>query len=168
MPVEYCVCSLFFYNLYTNQKVKRVILYSIIPFTIYSIYNLVVTIHTRTFNNNTLVIEFLIFIIFIIYIFYEKMKTVVLYPLYQTITFWICVGFFLYFTGNFFFFLFIKSTTDQHLKNQMKFIYIFVTITKNIFLGLAFLANEVIESRGDNMEIPDNLDLDSFSNKNFN
>ena len=50
----------------------------------------------------------------------------------------------------------------------MKFIYIFVTITKNIFLGLAFLANEVIESRGDNMEIPDNLDLDSFSNKNFN
>ena len=96
------------------------------------------------------------------------MNTVVLYPLYQTITFWICVGLFLYFTGNFFFFLFIKSTDDQHLKNQMKFIYIFVTITKNIFLSLAFLANEVIESRGDNMEIPDNLDLDRFSNKNFN
>ena len=54
------------------------------------------------------------------------------------------------------------------LKNQMKFIYIFVTITKNIFLGFAFFANEVIESNGNNMEIPDNLDLDSFSNKNFN
>ena len=138
------------------------------PFTIYSIYNLLNAAKTNTFNNNALIIEFLIFIIFIIYFFYEKMKTVVLYPLYQTITFWICVGFFLYFTGNFFFFLFIKSTSDQHIKMQMKFIYNIVTISKNIFLGFAFFANEVVESKDDNLEIPDNLDLDSFSNKNFN
>ena len=91
------------------------------------------------------------------------MQTVVFYPLYQTITFWICVGLFLYFTGNFFFLLLIKSTSDIHVKIQMKTLYSFVTITKNIFLSVALFASEINEGKNDNIEIPDYLDLDDFS-----
>lgn len=91
------------------------------------------------------------------------MQTVVFYPLYQTISFWICVGLFLYFTGNFFFLLLIKSTNDVHVKIQMKTLYSFVTITKNIFLSVALFASEINEGKNDNIEIPDYLDLDDFS-----
>ena len=92
------------------------------------------------------------------------MQTVVLYPLYQSITFWICVGLFLYFTGNFFFLLLIKSTSDVDIKLQMKIFYSFVTITKNVFLSLAFFATEKIDEE-DILHIPSELDLDSFNPK---
>ena len=164
---EYCILSIFFYNLYTNRIAKRIIIYSIIPFVIYSSYNLII-IERTGFNNNSLVLEFLAFIIFIIYFFYEKMKTVVLYPLYQSITFWICVGLFLYFTGNFFFILFIKSTTDKELRVQMKIIYSFVTITKNIFLSMAFFATEISDNTSEEFSIPEHLNLDDLSPNNLN
>ncbi|MBS1733381.1 MAG: hypothetical protein JST02_08805 [Bacteroidetes bacterium] len=106
--------------------------------------------------------------ILIIYFFYERMQTVVSYPLYQSITFWISVGLFLYFTGNFFFLLFKKTSNDPNLKNQMRSIYVIVTISKNIILSSAFFANEVPENQEEEFSIPANLDLDDFSGKNIN
>ena len=91
------------------------------------------------------------------------MRTVVLYPIYQSITFWICVGFFLYFTGTFFFFLFINTSTDKEFKILMNSIYGMVTITKNILLCVALLANEQIDEVNNELKIPTDLDLDEFS-----
>ena len=98
----------------------------------------------------------------IIYFFYDRMKTVVSYPLYQTITFWIAVGLFLYFTGNFFFLLFKKTSSDPNLKKQMRIIYTLVTVAKNIILSSAFFANEITENQGEEFGIPSSLDLDNF------
>lgn len=159
---EYTIFSIFFYKILNNQVPKKIVLYSIFPFIFYSIFDYSIG-DKSTFSSNTLIVEFLAFMIFIIYFFYEKMQTVVFYPLYQTISFWICVGLFLYFTGNFFFLLLIKSTNDVHVKIQMKTLYSFVTITKNIFLSVAFFASEINEGKNDNIEIPDYLDLDDFS-----
>ncbi len=164
---EYSIFAIFLYNIYNKKLPQKIILYSIIPFFFFSIYDYYVS-DKNAFSSNTLIVEFLAFMIFIIYFFYEKMQTIVLYPLYQTITFWICVGLFLYFTGNFFFLLFTKFTTDKHLISQMRGIYSFVTITKNIFLSLAFLANEYIEGEDENLTLPDNLGLDEFSLTNIN
>lgn len=161
---EYTIFSIFFYKILNNPIPQKIVLYSIFPFIFYSIYDYSIG-DKNTFSSNTLIVEFLAFMIFIIYFFYEKMQTVVFYPLYQTITFWICVGLFLYFTGNFFFLLLIKSTNDIHVKIQMKTLYSFVTITKNIFLSVALLASEISEGKNDNIEIPDYLDLDDFSFK---
>ncbi|MFZ4770001.1 MAG: hypothetical protein ACOYLO_07445 [Ferruginibacter sp.] len=91
------------------------------------------------------------------------MKTVVMYPLYQSITFWICVGFFLYFTGTFFFILFIKSSNDTEFKILMNSIYGIVTITKNVLLCLSLFANENIEESSDELHLPSEIDLDEFS-----
>ena len=86
-----------------------------------------------------------------------------MYPLYQSVVFWICVGFFLYFTGTFFFFLFINTSNEKEFKILMNSIYGMVTITKNILLCLALLANEQIEEKNDALQIPSDLDLDEFS-----
>jgi hypothetical protein len=91
------------------------------------------------------------------------MQTVVLYPLYQTSSFWICVAFFLYFTGTFFFFLFIKSSTDKEFIRQMNLIYGLVTVLKNILLSIAMLVTEKIEETEDPLRIPIDLELDEFS-----
>jgi hypothetical protein len=163
--VEYCLFAQFLFNIYTNTLAKKIILYSTIPFILYCVINFVVD--KSSFSNTPSLIEFIAFIIFIIYFFYEKMKTVVQFPVYQSITFWICVGLFLYFTGNFFFFLFINSSTDPIFIAQMKNIYFFVTISKNILLSVAFFANENPEKTNDEIRLPNELYLDDFTLTNL-
>jgi hypothetical protein len=48
----------------------------------------------------------------------------------------------------------------------MRIVYSIVTISKNILLSLAFLANEQVESTEDSFNIPNELNLDSFNPKN--
>ena len=163
---EYCLFALLFYNLLKNNLFKNIILYSTIPFVLYSIYDYYIS-TPNSFSNYPLIVEFLAFIIFIIYFFYEKMKIVVLYPLYQTITFWICVALFTYFTGNFFFLIFLKSSKDAVLITQMKIIYSFITISKNVILCLALLGNEHVESKDEILNIPTDVNLDEFSLTNY-
>jgi hypothetical protein len=92
------------------------------------------------------------------------MKTVVMYPLYQSITFWICVAFFIYFTGNFFYILFASTANaDAAFGKQLVTIYGIVTITKNIILSLALLANEPTEQTEEILNIPTDLNLDDFT-----
>ena len=164
---EYILFAILLNNFYINKIAKKIVLFSIIPFTIFCLINYYIT--KSSYSNYPLLIEFLSFIVFIIYFFYEKMKTVVSYPLYQSISFWICVGLFLYFTGNFFFLLFSSSSTDKNFTHQMKVIYSLVTITKNILLSFSFFATEFIESNEDSLNLPSELDLDSFyPNNNLN
>ncbi len=162
--VEYVLFAIFLNQLYKNKLAKKIVLYSIIPFVIFCILNYMS--NGSKFSSYPLLTEFLAFIVFIIYFFYEKMKTEVVNPLYQSITFWICVGLFLYFTGNFFYLLFIDSTTDKIVLQQLRTIYSIVTISKNILLSLAFLAHEQIESNEESFNIPNELNLDSFNPKN--
>jgi hypothetical protein len=94
------------------------------------------------------------------------MKTVVLSPLYQSITFWICVAFFIYFTGTFFFFLFVNSNPSIEFIHQMNLIYGIVTIAKNIILCLSLLGQENLEVENE-FSIPSEMNLDEFSQLNL-
>ncbi|RYG18577.1 MAG: hypothetical protein EOO07_08665 [Chitinophagaceae bacterium] len=95
------------------------------------------------------------------------MKIVVMYPLYQSIEFWICVAFFFLFTGTFFFFLLVSYNSDQKFKQQLAYIYSFVTITKNILLCLSLFATENKEQVNEELQIPTHMDLDEFSINNL-
>jgi hypothetical protein len=156
---------MFLYNLYINNTAKQVIKYSLIPFIIFSYIDYFK--NPVEFSNYPLLVEYFTFILFIIYFFYEKMKTVTQYPLYQSISFWICVGLFFSFTGNFFFLLFVTSGMDTAVEKQMKIIYSVVIIAKNILLGVAWFASErkVNPSESD-FSIPSELDLDSYTPTN--
>ena len=95
------------------------------------------------------------------------MKTVVEYPIYQSITFWICVGLFLYFAGNFFYVLFINSSKDLNFIIQMKNTYSVVTVCKNILICAAFFATEILDNANDVLKVPNEIELDDFTVPNF-
>jgi hypothetical protein len=96
------------------------------------------------------------------------MKIVVMYPLYQSISFWICVAFFLYFSGTFFSFLFTQTSNDIQLIKNMKLISGLVTLSKNIILSLSLFANEQDgDAIDDKLNLPNNINLDEISLTNF-
>ena len=161
--IEFTVISFFLYYVFRKTLVKKLVLFFILPFIIYAAADYLINDRTH-FNNHSNIVSALLLIAFLIYFFFEKMKTVVMYPLYQTITFWICVAFFLYFTGAFFFILFITSSTDIEFARQMNTIYGVVTITKNILLCLSLLASESVDQQiSDELHIPTEVDLGEFS-----
>ena len=159
IAIEYGILVFYFSILFQNKFLKIIILFSIIPFWGYCIYNFFVSEHD-TFNNYPALLEFAVFILIIIFYFYEKMKIVSSIPLLKSISFWLSVGLFIYFTGNLFFLLFITSTKDKDILNQMFIIYSCVTITKNIILAAAWFANEKLQTDADIIQLPENMKLD--------
>ena len=157
--IEYAILVYFFSILFQNKLFKKIIIFSIIPFWFYCLYNFFISEHD-TFNNYPALIEFAVFILIIIFYFYEKMNIVSSIPLLKSISFWVCVGLFIYFTGNLFFLLFITSTKDKGILNQMFIIYSCVTITKNIILASAWFANEKLQTDADIIQLPQNMKLD--------
>jgi hypothetical protein len=164
---EFTTISLFLFYTLKSPIFKKLIVINIVIFIIYATVDYLINEKTK-FNNHSSIVSSLVLISYIVYFFYEKMKTVVMYPLYQTISFWICVAFFLYFSGTFFFFLFSQSSLDSQFKNQMKLIYGLVTLSKNIILSLSLFANEFedndIETK---LNLPNNINLDEISLSNF-
>ena len=164
---EFATISIFLHRTIKNDIVKKIIISTIYIFFLWALIDYLLNDKTK-FNNHSSIVSSLILISYIVYFFFEKMKTVVMYPLYQTISFWICVAFFLYFSGTFFFFLFSQSSLDPQFKNQMKLIYGLVTLSKNIILSLALFANEQDESAvEEKLNLPDNINLDEISLTNF-
>lgn len=125
----------------------------------YCIYNFFVSQHD-TFNNYPALLEFSVFIFIIIFYFYEKMNIISSIPLFRSISFWLCVGLFIYFTGNLFFLLFVTSTPDKEILKLMFLIYSGVTITKNLILAGAWFATEKKPTDADIIQMPENMNLD--------
>ena len=125
------------------------------------------------FGNLPTLIEFMIFIVVIIFFLFEKMKFSISQPIYETINFWICVGLFVYFTGNFFYILLVENSknNDPVLKNELMIIYSSVTIGKNLILSFSMVKKQEIDksSNSNFLNIPSELNLDSFyPNNNLN
>ena len=159
IAIEYSILVYFFSILLINKISKLLIIFSIIPFWGYCIYNFFVSEHD-TFNNYPALVEFSVFILILLFYFYEKMNVVSNIPLFKSISFWLCVGLFIYFTGNLFFLLLIPSTSAKEILKQMFLIYSFVTITKNIILAAAWFANEKLQTDADIIQLPENMKLD--------
>ena len=159
IAVEYLTLILYFAFLVKNKLFKKIIIFSVIPFWCYCIYNYYVS-DPNTFNNYPSLLEFSVFILVIIFYFYEKMNVVSNIPLFKSISFWLCVGLFIYFTGNLFFLLLIPSTSAKEILKQMFLIYSCVTITKNIILASAWFANERVATDADIIKLPENMKLD--------
>lgn len=141
--MEYSMLA-YFFSLNTKSKiVKTLLIYSIIPFFIYCIYDFI-SAKQPGFAFFSLIIECLALLIVLLYIFYEKMQYSFDTPLHQTYFFWIAVAFILYFAGNFFLFLYSKNSYhDEVFKTQYTIIYSTVTIIKDIFLCISAFIKDV-------------------------
>lgn len=155
---EYLSFSIFFFYLLDNKLVKKIILISIPLFFIFTIYTFLRS-KLNTYNPQPFMVEFLAFMIVILFYFYEKMLKVSVVPIYKTISFWICVAFFIYFTGSFFYFLLANSSKDSVFVRQMKQIFSSVSIVKDIILCLAWFAHEPT-GKEPIINVPEGLGLD--------
>ena len=95
------------------------------------------------------------------------MKTINNYPLSQSLLFWISVGYFIYFSGNFFVILFMSYSKNQDFVVGQKIVYTIVTVSKNIILSLAFFANEPTLNEQEELQVPDGVDLGDFTPTSF-
>lgn len=135
--IEYSLLSYFFSLNTKNAIVKRITLFTIIPFIGYCIYDYL-SAKVPGFAFVPLVIEGLTLLIVLIYIFYEKMQYSLDIAVHQTSFFWVAVAFVVYFAGSFFLFLYSKNSyQDDSFRNQYTIIYSVVTISKDILLCIS-------------------------------
>jgi hypothetical protein len=169
--VEYALISYFFYLIIVSKFVRILILASIIPFLLFCIYDQY-RIGNTQFGNNPSLAEYFILILLIIFYLFEKMKFSYQIPIYYTINFWLCVGFFVYLTGTFFYILLVINikSEGQSFKNQLLVVNSVITIIKNLILSLAFIQQPEFEVKeNDQSDFPPDLNLDGFTaNSNIN
>lgn len=168
--LEFILLSLIYISILKNTKSKQFIVLSIGLYIIYSIYNFYNS-KFSDFDFIPLVVECLFFTLLIVYYFYDVIQYNFTIPLYQIPSFWISVGFLIYFSGNFFLFLYSKSMKDlPGWGDQYAIIYSSITILKNILLCAGIIVNKNLMLHKDISSIPTNLNLDTFQpfNKSIN
>ncbi len=150
--LEYSILSYLFYLYIKNGVLRRILLYSIIPFIVFSIVNYLGA-SKPSIPFLPLVFEYLVLLAFIIYFFFEVLQEMVTEPIYHRPIFWISVGFIINFSGNFFVLLSsIKSFDDEAFRDIFTIIYSSVTILKNVLLCISLT---VKENKFDNTSISD-------------
>jgi hypothetical protein len=121
------------------------------------------------FGDNPTLVEFIFFIIIIIIYFFERMQLVNNKPIYNNINFWINVGLFVYFSGNFFYMLLAENSknADINVKQELMLIYGFVTILKNLILGFSFFLSKNNTNNNNSIPFPEDLNLDAITPNNL-
>ena len=162
--VEFAFLSLFYYNYLVIKYKKFIFLFSTIIFFSYSFYDFIFISLPGEFNFTLLVTECLFFLIVIILYFFEKIKYSISSPIFNAPDFWISVSFLIYFSGNFFLFLFSKTNFKiPDFKIQYTLIYNSFAIMKNIFLCTAIIINSKIVDQNDKANKTIDIDLGTFN-----
>ena len=140
--IEYSILAYLFYLCIKNKSVKKTLAFSLIPFFLFCIYDFI-TAKEATLAFLPLIIEYFVLLLFIVYFFFEVMQEMVVEPIYTKAIFWISVAFIVNFSGNFFLFLYSKSSyNNEAFKTQYTIIYTTVTIVKNLLLCISIFIND--------------------------
>ena len=140
--LEFALLSYFFSLYIKNSVLRKILVYSPVPFTIFAIIDFIIS-RTPSIPFIPLIIEYILLLFFIIYFFFEVMQETVIEPVYQRAIFWISVAFIINFSGNFFLFLYSKNSFNNELfQRQYTLIYSSVTILKNILLCIGITRKE--------------------------
>jgi hypothetical protein len=164
LVVEFALLSIYYYFQLQHKFKRNIFLFATIAFLIYSIFDYLTAKSPQDFSFILLVIECLFFALIIIYFFYEKIQFNVSTPILHTSEFWVSVAFLLYFTGNFFLFLFSKSMlTNPAFREQYIIIYGTITIIKDILLSVAILVHVHVNNDKNRLNDPIEIDLGTFN-----
>ena len=159
---EYSLLAYLFYLYIQNKVVRKILLFSIIPFAVFGLYDYF-TASKPALPFLPLIFEYLILLIFIIYFFFEVLQETVLEPIYHKSIFWISVAFILNFSGNFFLLLSsVNSFDNETFRETFTIIYSSVTMLKNVLLCISVI---IKENRSENdlfNSISINPELDSY------
>ncbi len=160
---EFIFLTFFYYYILVNRLKKVIMPIAILGFIIYSVYDYYSS-KPLDVPYMPLVIECFFFILVIVFFMYEKIQYSVSSPIYYLPSFWISVAFLLYFSGNFFAFLFSNPAYNSpEFKEQFTLIYSTVTIMKNIFLCTAIITNSNLIENDKNTNRRIDMDLGAFN-----
>ena len=162
LMLEFLLICIFYQSIFKSKKIKIFLIISPVVFILFSIYHFTLSSKTE-FDFAPLVTECLFFTVVILYYFYERIMYNFSTPLFQLPSFWISVAFLIYFSGNFFLFLFSKIIeNDPGFADQYTLIYSSITIIKNILLCTALIVNKnLVETKNISSIIP-NLNIENF------
>ena len=162
LVLEFILICFFYKTIFKSIRIKKTLTILPLLFIVFCLYNYIKSSKTE-FDFAPLVTECLFFTVVILYYFYERIMYNFTIPLYQLPSFWISVAFLIYFSGNFFLFLFSKIIENEPgFADQYTLIYSSITIIKNIFLCIALLVNKnTVDYKDFSSEIP-NLNVENF------
>ena len=164
LVVEFSTLSWFYFSQLVFKYKKAVFLSASIFFLLYSIFDYLTTESSKNFSFIPLVFECLFFVMVIIYFFYEKIQYNLSIPILHTAEFWISIALLLYFSGNFFLFLYSKSMyNNPSFRVQFTIIYNTLTIFRDILLTVAVLVKVYITTNTKNLNDPIEIDLGTFN-----
>lgn len=160
--LEYSLLSYLFYLNIKNKIIRNILVVSPLPFILFCIYDFLISTKPNL-PFLPLIFEYLILLLFIVYFFFEVIQETVVEPIYHKTIFWISVAFIINFSGNFFLFLYSKTSyNDEAFRRQFLIIYSSVTIIKNILLCIAVALKETkIDNQNLNLSSIDS-ELDSY------
>lgn len=137
--VEGLFFSLFLFHAIRNKIAKNWLLGLILAFIIYSFVDMNAS-AAASFDSIPTVVESIIFLSFSIFFLYEEIGSPNTLFLYTTPNFWIAVSFILFFSGNFFLFIYAQNNSgDPAFAHTFKIITAISSIIKNILFLIAFI-----------------------------
>lgn len=161
---EFTLICYYYYLVLVNKKLKHLFIFSIIFFVLFAFYDYYTSVE-RQISFLPLAVECLFFIIIILYFFYEKIQYSLTTPIYLSMSFWISTGFLLYFSGNFFLFLYSRTAIKNELfKIQYNLVYNFFTIIKDILFCIAVIMSRYEATNNSKITFHSDVNeiLDSF------
>ena len=162
IALEFILICTFYRTIFTNPTMKTVLTSLVFIFIGFCIFNYIQSPKTK-FDIIPLVVESFFFTIVILYYFYDVMHYNLTIPLFQLANFWISFAFLIYFSGNFFVFLFSKLMENEpNFHVQYTTIYSSITIIKDILLCTGLLLNKN-PTQKDTTSLSNNVDLGSYS-----
>ncbi len=165
--IEFVLISFTLIDNLESPAFKKLISYSTIAFTAFCIYDYISSKH-GFIDFDPVVVECIVMLLFLIYFLYEKINNDDSELLHETRTFWIAVAFFIYFSGNFFLFLFSRTMTkDKSFMVQYTLIFSTIVIIKNLFILIALLLKSKNRGKQEKNIDESNSDFD-YSLTNLN
>lgn len=137
VPLEYILIYFFFRILYKSKSSLRLLNFSVIIFIlIWAITSYYLPINM--FNSLLNGIEAIIIIIFTLIYFYEELRKPQSLFIYSQPQFWAIIGFFLFFAGSLFVFLYKQTHKQEELfREQYALIHSGLFITRNLLFSIA-------------------------------
>lgn len=137
--IEGALLSYFLLNVISSSIARLILKICTVLFIVYSIVDLIIT-SSDSFDSIPTVLECLILISFSVFYFYEQLNKPDSLFLYNTPTFWIVAGIILFFSGNFFVFIYAQSNSKSpEFKHTFDLINAILSFIENILFLIAFL-----------------------------
>jgi hypothetical protein len=137
VTIRYLFIVLFFYRLMQQEKTRKIILYSLVPFLLLAIPNYIFLQGPHTVNTYTIIFAYGATVIFTLFYFHHVVKQETLVKLTREPAVWISLGLFLYHAVTLPFFIFFNYllTEQPALANT----YLEINDALNIIMYTLFL-----------------------------